>query len=487
MEKGMKVSLLVAGGLVLLSGCQSLAGRGFESTDIMVDVPGPPQDEWVMRSAPGMPSNDWVADFSDPVLTALIHEALEHNTDIRAAAAVYDAALARADIAGAGKLPNITGSASIVRQDMANSSQAGSTVFGLRANASWELDLWGRIRDTANAAGLGAAGFQADYAGARLAVAGQVAQNWFSLIESRLLVELSERDVETQERALRLTERRFDSGIVGSSDVRLARSALANAEALLASRTQTRSSLARSLEILLRRYPAEAITATRDLPPLPVLDGVGIPSETLRRRPDLIAAEYRLQSAGLDVDIARKRLYPALSLSGTVNSNSTDLLKIFDLRSFADRISADLTQPVFNSGRLKNDVRQQRALLRQQVENYAGTVLDAYLEVENALDAEQRLQQLETALRVSLNEAIEAEDRLEIRYSEGLATILQLLDAQSRRISAEGRLINARKERLANRVRLHVALGGGNYGGVAPRMELASASGTEKVSAWTTE
>jgi len=108
--------------------------------------------------------------------------------------------------------------------------------------------------------------------------------------------------------------------------------------------------------------------------------------------------------------------------------------------------------------------------LRQQLETYAGTALDAYLEVENALDGEQRLYEREAALRTSLDEAREAENRLELRYTEGLATILQLLDAQSRRISAEGQLIGARKERLANRVRMHVALGGGleTDGGLVP-------------------
>jgi len=100
--------------------------------------------------------------------------------------------------------------------------------------------------------------------------------------------------------------------------------------------------------------------------------------------------------------------------------------------------------------------------MRQQLESYAGTALGAYLEVENALDADARLAEREAALRRSLNEALKAEERLELRYTEGLTTILQLLDSQSRRLNAESQLISARKERLANRVRLHVALGGGD-------------------------
>lgn len=465
----MKKILLMAGSLAVLGGCQTLdliEDRVGEPTEIVVDVPQAPDAVWVERAPNEMPTTDWVAEFSDSQLIALVDEALERNSSIRAASAAYEAALARVDIADSERLPTVTGSADASRREFGDSLIPGASSFGLGVNASWEADLWGRIRDQIDASEVDAAAFKADYAGARLAIAAQVAQTWFNLIEARLLVELSERDVETQERALRLTERRFDGGVVGSSDVRLARSSVANAEALRASRRQSQASLARSLEILLRRYPAEALDPASDLPVLPVLDGAGVPADLLVRRPDLIAAEYRLQASGLDVDVARKALLPSLNLSGGLNSGAGGLFNILDFDSFVANIAAGLTQPIFNGGRLDANVDQQEAILRQQAESYAGTVLDAYLEVENALDAEQRLLERESALRRSLNEALEAEERLEIRYSEGLATILQLLDAQSRRISAESQLISARKERLANRVRLYVALGGGEYGDV---------------------
>ena len=112
--------------------------------------------------------------------------------------------------------------------------------------------------------------------------------------------------------------------------------------------------------------------------------------------------------------------------------------------------------------------RVQEAILRQQLQSYIGTVLQAYFDVENALDSETRLEETERALRVAVDESLEAENRLALRYTEGLATILQLLDAQTRRLSAEGQLISARAERLQNRVRLHIALGGGAYGDIPP-------------------
>lgn len=457
----MTASLVVMS--TVLGGCATLDIKP-EPTVVTADVPKAPDLQWVEIAPENLPTTDWVGDFSDVQLPILIDEALRSNTDVRIAEARFRAALTRTDIAAANLLPSVSGSASGTRTENGNSLVSDRTGLGFGVNASWEADLWGRIRDGVEGSELDAAASQADFAGARLAVSGRVAQTWFDLIEARLLSELSVRDVETQERALRLTTRRFEGGVTGSSDVRLARSSVANAQALQASRLQRQSSLARGLEVLLRRYPSEEISAANDLPVLPTLGGVESPASVLRRRPDILAAERRMQSAGLQVDIARKALLPQLTLSGGLNANGTGLNNLFDIDALVASLTAGLTQPIFQGGRLKANVEQQKAILTQQLESYAGIVLNAYLEVENALDGENRLYERETALRLSLEEAVQAENRLQLRYSEGLASILQLLDAQSRRISAESQLIGARKERLANRVRLHVALGGGPLG-----------------------
>jgi len=471
----MRALMLMTASLFVLSGCATVDIRP-EPTH----VPPSPTPDWEEPAPDDLPTTDWVGTFSDGQLVALVNEALAANTNIRAAEAQYRAALAAIEIAGADKLPNISGSTRVNRSEPFSSGSSsvfipgidpgllpdlggggGNTNISLTINATWEADLWGRIRDQIGASELEAAATSADFAGARLSIVGQVAQTWFDLIEAQLLVELSARDVETQERSLRLTERRFEGGVTGSSDVRLARSQLANSQALQASRRQSVSALARRLEILLRRYPAEEIQAAADLPVLPRLTGAAGPAYVLRKRPDLLAAERRMQAAGLQVDIARKNLLPRLSFDGNLNTNGSSFSDVFDIDSLVANIAGGLTQPIFQGGRLKAAVEQRDALLRAQLESYAGTALNAYLEVENALDAEERLFEREQALRIAVVEAQEAENRLETRYVEGLATILQLLDAQSRRISAEGQLITARAERLANRVRLHVALGGG--------------------------
>lgn len=456
----MRAFMVMTASVFVLSGCATVDLKP-EPTQAVAEVPAPPTPDWQEAAPDDLPTTDWVGSFSDNQLTSLVTEALAANTNVRAAEARYKAALSGVNIAEADKLPTVNGSTGLSRSENLGNTLSDRTTFSAGVNASWEADVWGRIRDQIGASELEAAASSADFAGARLSIAGQVSQTWFDLIEARLLAELSVTDVETLQRALRLTERRFEGGVTGSSDVRLARSSVAQAEALQASRKQNVSALARRLEVLLRRYPAEEIQASADLPTLPRLTGAAGPAYVLRKRPDLLAAERRMQAAGLEVDIARKNLLPRLSFDGGLNANGTSLANFFDLDSLVANIAAGLTQPLFQGGRLKAAVEQRDALLRAQLESYAGTALNAYLEVENALDAEDRLYEREQALRVAVNEASEAEKRLETRYVEGLATILQLLDAQSRRISAEGQLITARAERLANRVRLHVALGGG--------------------------
>ena len=455
-----------------LSACASLSAANFkpDAAQATAEIPAAPINpatnmaDWAEAAPDRQPSTDWVSEFNDPVLSALVAEAMAANTNVRSAAARLRAAEASAASARSGLYPSVGISSRASRNETLDSRVPGVTGLSLGSNVSWEPDVWGRISDGANAGDLDAQASNADYAAARLSIAGLTAQTWFNLIEAEMQTDLAQRNVQTQDRALRLTKRRFDGGVSGSSDYRLARSALANAEATLALRRQNQNATARLLETLLRRYPEDALSAPEGLPSLPPLIGAGAPSEIFLRRPDLLAAERRLRSAGLRVDFAQKNLLPRLTLDGGVSTGGGSLTRLFSLEALGASLVGNLTAPVFQGGALKAEAARNEAVLDQQLESYADTVLTAYREVEDALDGEDLLRQREEALAISLEEARKAEERLELRFSEGLASILQLLDAQSRRISAEGQLISARKERLANRVRLHLALGGGVYG-----------------------
>ncbi len=460
------------------------------------------------------PTGDWVAAFQDSALRGLIDEALEHNNNYLATAANLEQARQGARITRADMLPSLGASANTSRNaivtDPTLSAQAGgggtSDLSGLRAQEiedrfgvdsdgdgrldgldtdddglidsdlpnrrlyinnfslgaqiRWELDVWGRLTDETKAAYKDAAAAYADLEAARLSLAARVAQAWFALIEARQQRELAERDTEARERNLRVTERRYDRGVSSSLDVRLSRSALGSSQANLALRQRLELEASRALEVLLGRYPAAELEAAAALPSLPELAGAGAPGEILARRPDLAAAEARMESAGLQARAARKQLLPQLTLTSQISTSGPNLADVIDPERLAGNIAAGLFQPLFQGGRLRANAKRARAAAEASLYSYVQTVLTAYQEAENAIAAETLLAAREEALRLAYEEAAAAEDLTERRYSSGAATIFNLLDAQTRRISSESAYIQAQQQRVSNRVQLYLAIGG---------------------------
>lgn len=421
------------------------------------------------------PTGDWVSAFDDDTLRSLIDDALEHNNDFLAAAANLDQARANSRIALADMLPTLNASFNASRNaivtDPTTAAQAGGEGAGgsqriyinnysLGGQLNWEIDLWGRLTDETRAAYGEAAAAYADLHGARLSLAARVSQAWFALIEARQQRELAERDVDARESNLRVTDRRYERGVASSLDVRLSRSALASSQASLAMRQQLEKEASRRLEVLLGRYPAAELEAAESLPMLPSLEGAGAPGDILARRPDLIAAEARMEAAGLRARAARKQLLPQITLSSQVSTSGPQLADLIDPDRLAGNLVGGLLQPLFQGGRLIANAKRARAAAETALFNYAQTVLTAYEEAENALAAETLLAARERALRVAYEEAAAAEELTERRYASGAATIFNLLDAQTRRISAESQYIQAQQQRVSNRVQLYLAIGG---------------------------
>lgn len=448
---------------ISLSACASIIDPVDDTVvDLSAAIPAPAS--WSEPAPDALPQADWVESFSDDSLNTLVAQARADNPSLRRSLAQLDRAIATKNSSRASLYPTLSGDGSIRRSEGGVGFNTGTTSYDLGVSSRWEVDVINRLRDQVASDGEGVEASAADIAALELTVVSRLATSWFDAIEAGLLVDLSAEEIRTQERSLRLTQRRFESGLTGSSDVRLARSSIANAQAQEQSRLQLRDATLRSIQTLIRDYPDADVELPSDLPALPDFVGAGTPEVMLARRPDIVAAERRIAQAGLNVDVARKALYPSLTITGSAGDQSLNSLgDIFDLKNLAFSLTESLTAPIFQGGRLRAQIKSQEAQLASQVETYVETVLTAYQEVENALDAEVRLAAREAALRVSRDEAVKAEERLELRYTEGLATILQLLDAQSRRISADGQLISARTERLSNRVRLHVALGGSGY------------------------
>jgi outer membrane protein, multidrug efflux system len=423
----------------------------------------------------GEPTGDWVGAFGDANLRGLISEAITNNNDLRAAAANLTQARAGARITRANMLPtigaNFNPSRNAIVVNPTTAAQAGGTGavntsrlfinnFSLGGSVSWEIDIWGRLTDETRASYKDATAAYADLSGAQLSIAARTAQAWFALIEARQQRELAERDTQARESNLRVTERRYGRGVASSLDVRLSRSALGSSQANLALRQRLELEASRALEVLLGRYPAAELKAAENLPDLPPLASAGAPGDLLARRPDLIAAEARMKSAGLRARAARKQLLPSITLSSQAGTSGPNISDLIDPTRLAGNVAGGLFQPLFQGGRLLANSKRARAAAETSLFTYAQTVLTAYQEAENALAAESLLAVREDALRLAYEEAAAAEELTERRYASGAATIFNLLDAQTRRISAESQYIQAQQQRVSNRVQLYLAIGG---------------------------
>ncbi len=435
------------------------------------DIPS----QWTADSeAATAPTGDWVASFDDDNLRGLISEAIENNNDLLTAASALEQARAGAKISRADLLPSLTANFNAGRNAVVTNpttaAQAGGSGGGssrlyinnysLGGQLRWELDLWGRLTDETRASYKDASAAYADLAATQLSIAARVSQAWFSLIEARQQRELAERDVVARESNLRVTDRRYDRGVASSLDVRLSRSALGSSRASLALRQRLELEASRSLEVLLGRYPAAELQAAEALPNLPSLAGAGAPGDLLARRPDLIAAESRMTAAGLRARAARKQLLPQITLTSQIGTSGPVIADLIDPERLAGNLISGIAQPLFQGGRLRYNSKRARAAAQSSLYNYAQTVLTAYEEAENALAAEALLAVREDALRLAFEEAAAAEELTERRYASGASTIFNLLDAQTRRISAESQYIQSQQQRVSNRVQLYLAIGG---------------------------
>jgi NodT family efflux transporter outer membrane factor (OMF) lipoprotein len=433
--------------------------------DLGVDLPQRWEAEADELPVEGLPS------FDDPRLAAAIREALDNNRGLRAITARVAVADAQVRIAGADRLPSVSAGAtgSRQRQNFIGFPIPGagdgvpsttSTRTSLTVDVSWEADLWGRVRAGREAALADRDAIAADLRAARLSLAARVARAWFAASEARLQVDLAEQTASSYRATNESVAARYAAGLRPAVDLRLLRSQLASAEALLAQRRGQLEAAVRQLELLLGRYPAGELVPGADLPPPPARLPAGVPAELLARRPDLAAAERRLAAADARFAQARASLYPSLRLTASGGTSSDELGDLLDGDFRVWSLAAGLVQPLFQGGRLRAGVDVAEANVRQALESFANDVLTACSEVETALAVEEHLRDRQFALEDALREAAAARRISEQEYREGLADVLVLLDSRRRQLTAESQLLDVRRQRLDNRIDLILALGG---------------------------
>lgn len=453
--------------VLLAAGCQHLQPR--KDADLnAVGAVAPAAWTATIPKVQGTLSTGWLADLRSTELKRLVEQALASNRDLRVASARVREARAQAQAAGADMMPSVDADFSASRSQRPSGTRfegvsSRSNRFETGLNISWELDVWGRVRDGRSAAAASAEAAAEEEQHAKLSLAASVVRSAVTVHESQRLLELANEDVEAQKAQLGVLNKQLERGLNaerGALDVSLSQADLARAESVVHVRKRELDAARRSLEVLLGDYPAGKVSALSQLPSLSASVPAGLPSELLLRRPDLRAAERRLESSLKEESQARKAFLPAFRLTTGAGYSSEELSDMLTKDALLWSLAGSVAQSVFQGGRLKANVDAARARYDQALETYAQSALDAFAEVETALAADRYWADQVAALRKTLTESERAESLARSSYERGLSDILTLLDSFQRAASARSALVSAEASRVRNRVDLHLALGG---------------------------
>nr|WP_070959896.1 efflux transporter outer membrane subunit [Hyphomonas sp. Mor2] len=444
--------------VLALSACANITLPGDAARAARATLPDAP-DAWAMAGERlGTVEAGWVAKLDDPVLSALVEEALANNRNLQAAAANVQRSWALAGQAGAGLSPSVSLSSGATRSG--NIEDSGGDSYSLTGQASWELDLWGRIRAGNQAAVLSAEAAEADYVYSQYSLAAAVARGYFLAIEAGRQAETVQNTLDALNETDRIVGVQFEFGLATSQDVALSRSDLARTKASLIAAQGSQRDALRSLEVLLGRYPAADLELRRDLPQVPAPPPSGLPSEILERRPDIIASERRVAAAFNSLDQAKAARMPSISLTGSLGGSSGDLTNLLNPTNVAWQAATSLVAPLIDGGLRESQVEQASAEQQQAIASYADAVLVAFQEVESSLDQNVVLKDRAVQLEQAAAEANNALRIVNLRYEEGETDLLDVLTIQQRVLSNEGDVVSIERAQLDEWVALNLALGG---------------------------
>jgi len=463
---GLKLRIHVFGRLIcaaLIVGCVGM-GPEYQRPEPVGTLPD--SFEQVSAETAGYLVDDaWWREFNDPDLDRLVQDVLAYNWDLKQAAARILEARARFRETRSDRYPELGFNAGADRRNLSGnqgSAELDITSYELSLGASYEVDLWGRFASLTDAA---RSDLLAEEETRRTLAQSIVAETVLLYLEIESLerrIQIARQNIDSFRRSLEFVSTRYRRGLISVLDVRQARRVLAQAEAVLPELEQLLGLRQQELAVLLGRYPTTSDPRQQpedyfqQMPPVPP----GLPSELLQRRPDIRAAEARLQAANRRIGAAKAARFPSIFLTGEYGFSSDELNRLVDLDFDFWSATAGLTQPIFNAGRLKANQRGAEARYEQEAAVYARTLLTAFSEVEAALLT--RKKQIERRERLyRFREEARATGRVAAqRYIRGLTPYLDVLDAQRTRFEAEDQLVRVELLVLGNRVQLYRALGG---------------------------
>jgi multidrug efflux system outer membrane protein len=463
----MNRATLASAAVILATTAGCAAGPDYRRPE--VSAPAAFRGETGPREAASLADLPWWEVFGDPALQGLVREALEGNYDLRVAAARVEQARALAGVARAEFFPWVNYQGGIQRDrgvfkfvpDLELPEGGTDTLFLGGLAATWEIDVWGRIRRSNEAARAELLATEEGRRGVLLTLVSDVAQAYFDLLALDLRLDIARDATDTFGRTYRLFRRRFEAGVVSTLQTSRAEGALAAAAASIPDVERQIAIRENQINVLLGRDPGPvrrgaALTA-QTMPAVPP----GLPSALLERRPDVRQAEQRLVKANAQIGVAKASFFPRVGLTALLGGVSPELSAITSGAASVWALAGSLSGPIFQGGRILENYRASVAAWEQSRLSYELTALRAFQEVSDALIALQKLAQFEAEQARSVRayeQSVRVADR---RYLGGLASYYEVLEAQQLLFPAQDLLARVRRDRLAALVALYKALGGG--------------------------
>ncbi len=453
--------------LALLAGCAAV-GPDY----VPPDVPAP--GKWSTELQGGLTAEpldsrtlaDWWSTLNDPALTSLIERAVENNLDLREAVARIREARASRNISRADLFPSVSAAGSRTRSRSSEQTGGGieSNFYSTGFDAAWELDVFGGVRRSIEAANADLDASKEDLHDVLVTLLAEVALNYVDTRTFQTRLSIAEANLSAQEETYGLVEARFEAGLTSQLDLEQARYNLESTRAQIPSLRTGLDRAKNRLAVLLGKNPGALgieLSERKPIPVTPLEVAVGVPADTLRQRPDVRRAERQLAAQTARIGVATAELYPKFTLSGSIGLDSPSFDTLFRTGSRTFRYGPSFSWRVFEAGRIRQSIEVQNALQEQLLIRYEATILAALEEAENALIAYADEQTRRQSLIKASEAAQVAADLAETQYSSGLIDFQTVLDAQRSLLSLQDQLSVSEGEVTSDLIRLYKALGGG--------------------------
>jgi len=433
----------------------------------------PVANQWSDAKAAGTTATlaadlDWQDFIGDTNLRSVIRLALDNNRDLRVAVLNIEQARAQYQIRRADQLPTISAGVTGSRQSTSELTKSVTSSYSaglnIPASAAWELDFFGRLGSLKEAALAQYLATEEARKAAQISLIASVASTWLSLQANTELLDLAQRTLATREDSLRLTRLRFDNGATSALDLRQAESLAAAARATAAQQQRLRAQDVNALTLLAgQTVPEPLLRATEATPSASLFKDlpVGLPSEVLTRRPDIRQAEQQLIAANASIGAARAAFFPRISLTAFAGSASSDLDNLFKSGTWGWTLAPSALVPIFDGGRNRANLESSKAGREIAVAQYEKAIQTAFREVADTLAGRATLGEQLQAQQAQAAAEGERAQLAELRYRNGVASSLDLLDAQRSLFAVQQQVAQTRLAQQQNQVSLYKALGGG--------------------------